>query len=148
MHVNADTEIYSSRILNAPVEIVYNAFANPNHLKVWWGPNGFTNTIQEFDLKPGGKWILTMHGPKIGNYENSSVFITVEPFKLIAWKRISKPLFNMEVGFKKCNDSQSEISFRMIFETPEECAKIKNFAGPNNEENFDRLEKELAEMIL
>jgi uncharacterized protein YndB with AHSA1/START domain len=139
-------QIYSSRILNSPIEIVYEAFANPDHLKVWWGPNGFTNTIHEFDLKPGGKWILTMHGPEIGNYENSSVFKTVEPMKLIAWTRISQPLFEMEIGFKKISDSQTEISFRMIFETAEECDKIKKFAGPKNEENFDRLEAELVKM--
>lgn len=141
-------QIYSARLLNFPVERVYEAFAQPDHLKVWWGPHGFTNTIHEFDLKPGGKWILTMHGPEKGNYENSSVFKQVEPMKLIAWKRVSQPLFEMEVGFKKINDTQTEISFRMIFDTPEECAKIEKFAGPKNEENFDRLEKELLKMIV
>ena len=130
------------------MEIVYEAFANPEHLKNWWGPNGFTNTFHEFDLKPGGKWILTMHGPEKGNYENSAVFETVEPLKLIRWKRISKPLFDMEVTFKKSGDSSTEISFRMIFETPQECDKIKKFAGPNNEENFDRLEKEILNVSL
>src|SRR5436190_16945605 len=117
MNSNSDREIYSSRILNSPVETVYQAFANPLHLKNWWGPEGFTNNIHEFDLQPGGKWILTMHGPEKGNYENSAVFKTVEPLKLIAWERVSKPLFDMEVGFKKINDSQTEISFRMIFDT-------------------------------
>lgn len=143
MSSNPDCEIFSSRVLKYPVEIVYEAFANPLHLKNWWGPEGFTNTIHEFDLQPDGKWILTMHGPEKGNYENSSVFKTVEPLKLIAWKRVSKPLFDMEVAFKKLGDSESEISFRMIFDTVEECNKIKSFAGPKNEENFDRLEKEL-----
>ncbi len=109
------SEIYSSRILNYPVEIVYNAFANPTYLKDWWGPEGFTNTIHEFDLKPGGKWILTMHGPDKGNYENSSVFETVLPNKLVSWKRKSQPLFNMEITFKKLDENKSQISFRMIF---------------------------------
>jgi len=143
MSSNSDREIYSSRILNSPVEIVYQAFADPLHLKKWWGPEGFTNTIHEFDLQPGGKWVLTMHGPEKGNYENSSVFKSVQPYKLVSWKRISKPLFDMEIGFKKLGDSKTEISFRMIFETREECEKIKSFARPKNEENFDRLEKEL-----
>ena len=74
MSINCTNEIYSSRVLNAPLEIVYNAFANPLHLKEWWGPEGFTNTIHEFDLQPGGKWLLTMHGPEKGNYENFSIF--------------------------------------------------------------------------
>lgn len=143
----SDKEIFSSRVLNAPVEKVYQAFANPAHLKNWWGPEGFTNTIHEFDLKPGGKWILTMHGPEKGNYENSSVFKIIERNQLIAWSRVSQPLFDMEVRFEKITSTRSKISFRMIFATPEECAKIKNFAGPKNEENFNRLEKELQNEI-
>ena len=143
MNSNSDHEIYSSRVLNVSADIAYEAFANPLHLQKWWGPEGFTNTFHEFDLRPEGKWILTMHGPEKGNYENSSVFKIVEPNKLIRWTRISQPLFDMEVGFEKMNSSKSKISFRMIFNTVEECDKIKNFAGPKNEENFDRLEREL-----
>lgn len=148
MTAKSENVIYSSRILNAPVDIVYKAFADPQHLKKWWGPNGFTNTFHEFDLRPGGNWILTMHGPEKGNYENSSVFEIVEPLERIGWKRISKPLFDMEVGFKKISDVQTEISFTMTFETAEECAKIKGFAGPKNEENFDRLEAELLNVSI
>ena len=146
MTQNLDLEIYSSRILNAGIDTVYEAFANPLHLQNWWGPEGFTNTFHEFDLKPEGRWILTMHGKETGNYENSSVFKTVLPEKLVAWKRISQPIFDMEVGFEKINEFQTKISFRMIFETKEECEKIRHFATPKNEENFDRLERELLKM--
>lgn len=143
MTTNTANEVYSSRELNASVEIVYEAFANPQHLKNWWGPEGFSNTIHEFDLRPGGKWVLTMHGPEKGNYENSSVFITIEPNKRIAWTRLSQPLFDMEVAFERLNESRTKISFRMIFKTIEECSKMKPFVVPKNEENFDRLEREL-----
>ena len=144
MNANSDHEIYSSRELNAPLEVVYQAFANPLHLQKWWGPEGFTNTIHEFDLRPEGKWLLTMHGPQKGNYENSSIFKTVEPNKLIAWTRLSQPLFDMEVAFEPLNDSRSKISFKMTFKTVEERAKMKDFVVPKNEENFDRLERELV----
>lgn len=143
MATNSNLEIFSSRILNTTVEIAYNAFANPSHLIQWWGPKGFTNTFHEFDLRPNGKWILTMHGPEKGNYENSSIFNVVEPMRLISWTRISKPIFDMEVGFERIINSKTRISFRMIFETAEECNKIRSFAEPKNEENFDRLEVEL-----
>lgn len=147
MNTTSDLEIFSTRTLNSPVEIVYEAFSNPLHLKNWWGPNGFTNTIHEFDLQPGGKWTLTMHGPEKGNYENASIFQIVEPLKLIKWQRVSKPLFEMEIGFEKLSDTTTKISFRMLFDTIEECNKIRSFAQPKNEENFDRLEKEILNMI-
>lgn len=145
---NSNCEIYSSRIVNATLNIVYRAFENPSYLKNWWGPEGFTNTIHEFDLRPGGKWVLTMHGPEAGNYENSSVFKIVEPLKLIRWTRISQPLFDMELGFEVISASETRISFRMIFKTAEECDKIRLFAVPKNEENFDRLERELPNIAL
>lgn len=147
MSIIPDHEIYSSRELNYPVEMVYQAFANPKHLQKWWGPEGFTNTIHEFDLRPEGKWQLTMHGPEKGHYENSSVFKTIIPNRLISWVRVSQPLFDMEVGFEQLHDTKTKISFRMIFKTVEECNKIKSFAAPKNEENFDRLERELLVML-
>ena len=139
-------EILSSRIINSPVEMVYQAFENPNHLKNWWGPEGFTNTIHEFDLRVGGNWILTMHGPEKGNYENSSVFKTVLLNKLISWELKSQPLFDMEIAFEKLEENKTQISFKMIFATAEECEKMRKFVEPKNEENFNRLEREIKTM--
>ena len=147
MHTNSDYEIYNSRELNAPVEVIYQAFANPLHLKEWWGPEGFSNTIHEFDLQPEGKWLLTMHGPIKGNFENSSIFKTVIPNKLVTWTRLSQPLFDMAVEFEQVTDSKSKIAFRMTFSTTEECTKMKDFVVPKNEENFDRLERLLPSIL-
>jgi uncharacterized protein YndB with AHSA1/START domain len=143
MSTNSDYEIYSSRELNTSLELAFQAFANPIHLQKWWGPEGFTNTIHEFDLRAGGKWLLTMHGPEKGKYENSAIFKRVVQNKLVAWTRTSQPFFDMEVEFEQLNHFKSKISFRMIFNTVEECEKVKNFVVPKNEENFDRLEREL-----
>ncbi len=139
-------EIISSRVLKANVKTVYESFENPEHLAKWWGPEGFTNTFHEFDLRPGGKWILTMHGPDKGNYENSSEFTIVNPLQLVAWKRFSKPLFAMEVQFEKIEDFKTRILFKMTFDSAEETEKMRKYVEPKNEENFDRLERELAIM--
>lgn len=144
MTIPSPTEIYSSRLIAAPLKSVYQAFANPQLLQQWWGPHGFTNTFHTFDLRPGGKWALTMHGPEKGHYKNSSIFNTVDPQRLITWTRISPPRFNMEVGFEPLGSGTTRISFRMIFESPEMCAKIRPFAEPKNEENFDRLQHLLS----
>ena len=140
-------EIYSSREMPVAVEKLYEAFANPKYLIQWWGPAGFSNTFHEFDLRPEGKWLLTMHGPEKGNYENAAVFKGVEPNKIITWTRLSQPLFDMEVAFVKINTEHSKISFRMLFQTEAECNKMKPFVLPKNEENFDRLEQVLKTML-
>lgn len=88
-----------------------------------------------------------MHGPEKGNYENECVFLKVEAPHLIAWDRISKPLFRVVTTFEEVAESQTLLTFRMQFAGKEECDKIRKFAPDKNEENFDKLEVVLAEMI-
>ena len=94
-------EIVSSRIVPASREIVFSAWTDPNHFKNWWGPAGFTNTFNEFDLRPGGKWSFIMHGPGKGDYPNECEFIRIESPSLLAWKRYTKPIFQVVVTLKK-----------------------------------------------
>ena len=143
-----DCEIVSSRIINFSQELVFEAWTDPNHLKNWWGPKGFTNTFEEFDLRPGGRWKFVMHAPEQGNFQNEVEFVKIEKPTEIAWIRISKPLFNIVATFEKVSDDQTKIIFRMVFETAEECAKLRPYVVDKNEENFDRLEAELGKMIL
>jgi len=57
-----DRELLITRVLNAPIDLVWEAWTKPEHIAKWWGPNGFTNTITTMDMKPGGEWNLVMHG--------------------------------------------------------------------------------------
>ena len=143
-----DSEIVSSRIVNFSIELVYRAWTEPDHLKKWWGPAGFTNTFNEFDFRVGGKWSFIMHGPDKGNYANECEFIKIESPSLVAWKRISKPLFQVLATFEEISSEKTKIVFKMLFNTTEECNKLKPFVVDKNEENFDKLEKELTIMNL
>jgi uncharacterized protein YndB with AHSA1/START domain len=67
-------EIVVSRVFNAPRELVWEAWTNPKHVVNWWGPRGFTTTIEEMDVRPGGVWKHIMHGPDGANYPNKSIF--------------------------------------------------------------------------
>ncbi|GAB3894868.1 SRPBCC family protein [Larkinella knui] len=143
-----DCEIVSSRIFPVKRELLFRAWSDPNHLKKWWGPAGFTNTFHEFDFRVGGKWRFTMHGPDKGNYANECEFTTIDEPSLIAWKRFSKPLFQVVATFEDVSDDQTKLVFKMLFNTADECRKVRPFAVDKNEENFDRLENELTQMAL
>lgn len=143
-----DCEIVSSRVFNVPQEQLFKAWAEPNHLKNWWGPKGFTNTFHEFDFKVGGKWSFTMHGPDKGNYANECEFIKIEKPFVIVWKRYSQPIFQVVATFEGIESHKTKLIFKMLFNTAEECGKIKKFAVDKNEENFDKLETELSKMTL
>lgn len=141
-----DCEIISSRIFNAPRELVFRAWADPNHLKNWWGPAGFTNIFNEFDFRIGGRWSFIMHGPDKGNYPNECEFIKIKEPSLIAWKRFSKPLFQVVATFEEAPENKTLLVFKMLFDTARECEKVKAFAVDKNEENFDKLAHELIIM--
>lgn len=69
-----DREIVITRLLDAPRELAWQAMTDPKHVVQWWGPRGFTTTIQEMDVRPGGVWTHVMHGPDGTDYPNHSVF--------------------------------------------------------------------------
>lgn len=142
-HSAPECEIVSIRTFNTRRDLVFKAWEDPNHLKNWWGPKGFTNTFHEFDFREGGSWKFVMHGPDKGNYNNACEFIKIDKPSLIAWKRYSKPLFSVVALFEEISSNETKVVFKMVFNSAEECAKLKPYVVDKNEENFDRLEKEL-----
>lgn len=140
MNNHADRKIVTTRIFNAPREIVFSAWTNPELLKRWWGPKGFTNSFYEFDLRPGGNWKFTMHGPDGGNYQNESVFVEInEPEKIIL-NHVSNPHFQLTACFEEAGQGKTKLIFEQLFETVELYNKVKIFAVDANEENMDRLQ--------
>ena len=138
-------EIVSVRRFAAPPERVYAAFADPARLAVWWGPAGFTNTIHQFDLRPGGAWRLTMRGPDGTEYHNQSAFTEVVPLERIAFEH-QEPVhrFVMTMTFTG-DDGRTTLTWRMRFETASELARLGSFIAAANEQNFDRLAAHLAQ---
>lgn len=70
-------EIIIARVFDAPRERIWQMWTEPEHVAKWWGPNGFTTTIEQMDVRPGGVWIHTMHGPDGTDYPNYSRFTEV-----------------------------------------------------------------------
>ncbi|MBS0618267.1 MAG: SRPBCC family protein [Spirochaetes bacterium] len=75
----SDREMNISRLVDAPRELVWKVWTEPERIKEWWGPNGFTSTIHAYNLMPGGKWHLTMHGPDGTDFPNHIRFIEIIP---------------------------------------------------------------------
>jgi hypothetical protein len=144
--VAPDCQIISTRVFHTPRETVFRAWTEPEHLAKWWGPAGFSNTFHAFDLRPGGTWRFTMHGPDKGNYANECVFLKIERPELLAWNRLSKPIFQVVALFEEVAKNQTRVIFKMLFDNARDCGKVKPFAVEKNEENFDRLEVVLDSM--
>ncbi len=79
----ANRELSITRMLSAPIDLVWEVWTNPEHIANWWGPRGFINTIHKMDVLLGCEWRLTMHGPDGIKYHNKSVFIEIMPLHFL-----------------------------------------------------------------
>jgi uncharacterized protein YndB with AHSA1/START domain len=80
----SDREIIISRVFAAPRELVWDAMTDPTRVVKWWGPRGFTTTIEKMDVRPGGTWKHVMQGPDGTEYPNLSVFVeVVKPERIV-----------------------------------------------------------------
>jgi len=139
----AAREIINTRVFHFPPEAVFTAWSNPELLAQWWGPKGFTNTFHVFEFKPGGDWKFIMHGPNGKDFDNESVFDSIEPPNRIVFTHLrTMHKFQVTATFEDLGN-KTKLIFRMLFDTVEECDKVKTYAPEANEQNFDRLEKVL-----
>ena len=136
----AGRELSINRLLNAPVELVWEVFINPEHIKNWWGPNGFTNTMHKMDVKPGGAWEFIMHGPDGTDYPNKSVFKEVVPHSLIVFDHYA-PNFTTTINFIP-QQGKTLIKWHMLFESKElfETVVKNHKADKGLEQNIAKLE--------
>ncbi|QRG70128.1 SRPBCC family protein [Brevibacillus choshinensis] len=141
-----ECEIVITRILDAPRELVFDAWTKEENLSKWWGPRGFTTTFQKFDMKPGGTWQFIMHGPDGVDYPNTNVFVEVAKPERIVIKHTVFPHFLATATFEDL-DGKTKLTYRTVFE--ENAAafdKVKTYAVPGAEQTMDRLEEHLASM--
>ena len=80
----ADREIVISRVIDAPRELVFEAFTEVRHLSQWWGPEGFTTTTRAFEFRVGGEWDFVMHGPDGTDYQEWISWTEIVPSERLA----------------------------------------------------------------
>ncbi|MFB9236315.1 SRPBCC family protein [Plantactinospora siamensis] len=80
----ADRAIVITRVIDAPPELVFEAFTEVRHLSRWWGPEGFSTTTRSFDFRVGGVWDFMMHGPDGTDYPEWITWTEITPPARIA----------------------------------------------------------------
>lgn len=138
----ADRELRISRLLQAPIELVWEVWTDPAHIQNWWGPDGFTNTIHTMALEAGGEWNLTMHGPDGKDYRNKSIFKEIVPMQKIVYEHVTGPSFTATIRFE-ARGEQTQIDWHMLFRTPEEFIQtVKTFkADEGLRQNIEKLDR-------
>jgi len=80
----AERELVVTRLVDAPRDMVYAAWTEPEQAMQWWGPAGFAVTVLEMDVRPDGKWRKCMRAPDGKDYWRSGVYReVVAPERLV-----------------------------------------------------------------
>ncbi len=141
-----DRTIITTRVFPFTREALFEAFADPEQLALWWGPRGFSNTFSTFDFRPGGDWVLTMHGPNGAEYPNESEFKEIAKPSRIVFEHL-RPMhwYRMTVDITDESPGYSRLTWHMQFETAEHLEPIRPFIVAANEQNLDRLTSVLVQ---
>jgi len=120
---SSDREIVLTREFDAPRKLVWNAWTDPKQVVKWWGPRGFTTTIHEMNVRPGGVWRHTMHGPDGTDYPNENTFLeVVKPERIVyslsgGKKGDSGVQAQVTWTFEALGDKRTRLTLRMVFPT-------------------------------
>ncbi len=131
---NSNRELVFNRLLNAPRELVFEAWTNPRHLARWYGPNGFTLTTHQLDLKPSGIWRFIMHGPDGTDYHHRVVFQEVVRPERLVYKHMNDEdsehpaSHQMTITFGQVGD-KTDLTMRLLFDTAEEMERLARKYG-------------------
>lgn len=141
MHLTDDEAartVISARVIDAPVDAVFDAYANPEKLVRWWGPNGFTLETEHIDLREGGDWRFIFTGPDGKQYKNYLVFKTIERPRRFVVDHRSGPYYLGTVTFDDLGP-QTRITMYWTFENADFLLKHRKVVEDGNEGNFDRV---------
>jgi uncharacterized protein YndB with AHSA1/START domain len=127
----------TSRIFNATPESMFSALQDPARLARWWGPAGFRNTFELCDVRSGGAWRFTMHGPDGANYPNVSTFVAVEAPHKVVIQHENAPRFVLTITLSS-DAAGTRVDWVQTFEDAAVAAAVRHIVEPANEQNLDR----------
>jgi uncharacterized protein YndB with AHSA1/START domain len=123
---SAAREIVVARVFDAPRELVWRAISEPQHVAQWWGPRGFSTTIEKMEFRVGGEWKHLMRGPDGAEFPNKSVFQEIVPHERIVYlhggHRQGGPgtSFVATWTFDALAPGRTRVTMRLVFASPDE----------------------------
>jgi len=144
----SDREIVISRVFDAPRDLVFQVWTDPQHMGSWWGPIGFTTTTHEIDVRPGGVWRFIMHGPDGTDYPNKIVYLEItKPERLVYdhGDEGQRGYFRVTVTFAE-EGGKTRLTMRSLFSSAAEREEVvtKYHAIEGGNQTLDRFAEQLA----
>ena len=153
LNTSTSREIVITRVFDAPRALVWEAWTDPKHVVHWWGPKGFTTTIEKMDVRPGGVWKHVMHGPDGTDYPNKSVFTKVAKPERIVYShgggKKGGPAAQFEATWTfEAQGAKTKVTIHMLFPTASNRDKVVKEYGAieGGKQTLERLGEYLTKM--
>jgi len=145
----SNRELNITRLIKAPRELVWKVWTDPEHIKNWWGPSGFTNSISRMDVHPGGKWEFIMHGPDGTDYKNIHTYKELEEPGRIVLQHETGPKFLLTATFTE-QGPHTLVSLHSVFESAEQLEEVIRVfkADEGMVQNMNRMQDYLENIII
>lgn len=131
-----------SHFIPASPAQVFAAMQDPDRVARWWGPAGFTNTIHRYDFEPGGRWLLTMHGPDGTDYPNESRFTRIVRDELFEIEHLNGHHFVLTLELLPQTQG-TQVLWRQTFDSAAHYQRLAEFVAEANAQNLERLAAEV-----
>lgn len=142
----ADEELVITRIFDAPRELVFKLWTDPDHAMKWWGPRDYPAKYLDMDVRPGGAWRSCLRAPESGEeLWHGGVFReVVPPYRLeftFAWDEDGERGFENVVTVEFAEiDGKTQMTFR---QAPFRSVKERDGHHGGWMSTFDRLSEHL-----
>ena len=87
--IQEENILIHTRILDAPRDLVWEVWTTPEHIKEWWGPNGFSLTTKSMTVEPGKIWDSVMHGWG-RDFDSKVEYVEVKRPSLLSYKHFGE----------------------------------------------------------
>ena len=98
-----------TRVFDAPRELVWKAWTDPQYVMQWWGPQGFTAPVCQMDFRVGGKSLYCMKAP-----DGQELWTAVEYHEIVSHEKIVSSMYFSNAEGGKVDPAQLGIEHEAI----------------------------------
>jgi uncharacterized protein YndB with AHSA1/START domain len=145
-----DNVLIHTRILDAPRDLVWEVWTNPEHIKEWWGPNGFSLTTKSMNVEPGKVWNFIMHG--MGrDWDNKIEYVEVIKPSLLSYKHSGEDAdysFWVTILFEEV-EGKTLLTMKSVFKSKEIIEELNRRVNAieGGKQTLNRLESYLKMLV-
>lgn len=146
--VDSDRVLITERVFDAPRELVFKAWTEPEHIVNWYGPDGFNTRVEEYEFEVGGAWKYVMVGPDGSEKPIVGTFTEITPPERVVTSDTSEGAFGLmlTVSFEDLG-GKTKLTLHTLHTSIEQKKMHEEYGVMNGwQASFNRLEAHVASL--